>query len=236
MKPECSMPISLFGTKEGMTQVFDTKDGRVLPVTVIKIETNVVVGHRTQARNGYSAVQVGTRVKRPTLFNRPDAGQFAAASKLAGKEIAPRAVVREVRLAGDPGSDLAVGAEIGVEVMDGVAFVDVIGTSKGKGFQGVVKIHHFKGFSRSHGTHEYFRHSGSIGTRLTPGHVLGGKRMARQMGSERVTTQNLRLHGADRERGLLFVVGAVPGPTGGLVEVRSAVKKEAQKRNGKKRS
>ncbi len=229
------MSLSLFGTKEGMTQLYDAKDGRVFPITVIKVEPNVVISHRTQAHNGYSAVQVGTKIKRATLFNRPDAGQFATASAVAGKEIAPRAVLREIRLDADPGSDLAVGTELGADRFEGETFVDVVGTSKGKGFQGVMKKYHFKGFNRGHGTHEYFRHGGSIGTRLTPGHVFGGKKMPGQMGNARVTTQNLRLHGVDKERGLLFIVGAVPGAVGNLVEVRPAVKKASQKRNAKKR-
>ena len=112
-----------------------------------------------------------------------------------------------------------------MERFDGVKFVDVSGTSKGKGYQGVMKKYNFKGFVRSHGTHEFFRHGGSIGTRLTPGHVLKGKKMPGQMGNVRVTTQNLRLHGVDAAKNLLFIVGAVPGHKGSVIEIRPATKK-----------
>lgn len=217
---------SLFGMKQGMTQFFDTKDGAVVPVTVISIDANVVVGHKRVKKHGYSALQVATGAKRATLVNRPTAGHYAAASKAAGKDIAPRALLREIRLTADPGADRAIGTELFVTEFANTKFVDVIGTSKGKGFQGVVRKHHFRGFTRSHGTHEYFRHSGSIGTRLTPGHVLRGKRMGGHMGDERVTIQNLRVHGIDEAKGLLYIVGAVPGATGSYVEVRPAVKKQ----------
>ncbi len=219
------MTLGILGTKVGMTQLFDHEERRVVPVTVIHAEPNIVLKRFTQAKDGYSSVQVGYDDKKPTRINRPDAGQFAKASKDAGKTIGPKKVLREFRLDEDPGDDLAIGAEVTVSLLDGVEFVDVSGTSKGKGTQGVMKRYNFRGSIRTHGTHEFFRHGGAIGTRLTPGHVLRGKKMAGRMGNERVTTQNLRLHSVDAEKNLLFVVGAVPGWKGGLVEVRPAVKK-----------
>ncbi len=217
--------LGILGTKVGMTQLFDSDARKVIPVTVIHAAPNVVLKTFTQDADGYSSVQLGFDDKNPNRVNRADAGQFRKASADAGDTIAPKKVVREFRLDADPGDDLKVGAEVKVDRFDGIKWVDVSGTSKGKGTAGVMKRHNFKGFIRSHGTHEFFRHGGSIGTRLTPGHVLKGKKMGGRMGNERVTTQNLKLHGYDADKNLLFIVGAVPGHKGGLVEVRPAVKK-----------
>jgi large subunit ribosomal protein L3 len=208
-----------------MTQLFDDDERKVIPVTVIQADPNVILKRFTQAKDGYSSVQLGFGARKASRTNRPDAGQFNKASKDAGKTIDPKTVLREFRLDEDPGDDLAIGNEVTVLVLDGVQFVDVSGTSKGKGTQGVMKRYNFRGSIRTHGTHEFFRHGGSIGTRLTPGHVLRGKKMPGRMGNERVTTQNLRLHSVDAEKNLIFIVGAVPGWKGGLVEVRPAVKK-----------
>ena len=224
-KRERVMALGILGTKVGMTQLFDSDKRVVVPVTVVHAEPNIVLRHFTQAKDGYSSVQVAHGNKKATRVNRPDAGQYTGPSAEAGKSIAPRKNIREFRLDSDPGEDLAVGSEITVEHLSGVSFVDVSGTSKGKGTQGVMKRYNFAGSIRTHGTHEFFRHGGSIGTRLTPGHVLKGKKMPGRMGNERVTAQNLRLHGVDAEKNLLFIVGAVPGCKGGLVEVHPAVKK-----------
>jgi len=217
--------LGIIGTKVGMTQLFDSEERKVVPVTVIHANPNIVLKTFTQEADGYSSVQVGFDEASPNRTNRADAGQFRKASADAGSDIGPKKVVREFRLDGDPGADLAVGSEVKVDRFDGVTWVDVSGTSKGKGTAGVMKRHNFKGFIRTHGTHEFFRHGGSIGTRLTPGHVLKGKKMGGRMGNERVTTQNLRLHSVDAEKNLIFVVGAVPGHRNGVVEVRPAVKK-----------
>ncbi len=217
--------LGILGTKIGMTQLFDEEERKVVPVTVVHAEPNVVLRRFTEDKDGYSAIQVGYGEKKATRTNRPDGGQFAAASKVSGKTIAPRQFIGEFRLPADPTDDLSVGAEVTVDKLDGVAFVDVSGTSKGKGTQGVMKRYNFKGFVRTHGTHEFFRHGGSIGTRLTPGHVLKGKKMGGQMGNVRVTTQNLRLHSVDAGKNLLFIVGGIPGHKGAVVEVRPAVKK-----------
>jgi len=219
------MALGILGTKEGMTQLFDEDTRAVVPVTVIHAAPNVVLKQITQDKNGYSAVQVAYKDKKATRVNLPDAGQFRAASEAAGTTITPKDVISEFRLSEDPGADLAVGAEVTVNNFADVKFVDVTGTSKGKGTQGVMKRHNFRGFIRTHGTHEFFRHGGSIGTRLTPGHVLKGKKMGGRMGNETVTTQNLTLYKVDAEKNLLFIKGAVPGPKGGVVSVKPAVKK-----------
>lgn len=224
------MALGILGTKEGMTQLFDEDARAVVPVTVIHAAPNVILQQKTQDTHGYSAVQVGVGDKKVTRTNRPDAGQFAAAGEASGKAIGPKLVVQEFRLPEDPGADLAVGNEISVNVLDGVKLVDVTGTSKGKGTQGVMKRWNFKGSIRTHGTHEFFRHGGSIGTRLTPGHVLKGKKMSGRMGNEQVTTQNLTLYKIDAEKNLLFIKGAVPGAKGGTVFVRPAVKKHGGKK------
>ncbi len=219
------MSLGILGTKEGMTQLFDAESGKVVPVTVVHAAPNVVLQQRTKARDGYSAVQVGYGDKKVTRVNRPEAGNIRKASEEAGKAISPKKVIRELRMDEDPGADLAVGSEVTVAVLEGATYLDVQGVSKGKGTQGVMKRHNFKGSIRTHGTHEFFRHGGSIGTRLTPGHVLKGKKMAGRMGNENVTVQNLRLHKIDAEKNLIFIVGGIPGAKGGVVEVRKAVKR-----------
>lgn len=220
------MTLGILGTKIGMTQLFDEDTRASCPVTVIHAAPNVVLRQFTQARDGYSSVQLGYGEVKPSRVNRPDSGQFTKASTEAGEAIAPTGHLREFRLDADPGDDLKVGSTVTVGLLDGVKFVDVSGTSKGKGTAGVMKRYNFKGAStKSHGTHEFFRHGGSIGTSLTPGHVLKGKKMPGRMGNERVTTQNLKVHSFDTEKNLIFVLGAVAGAKGGLVEVRPAVKK-----------
>ena len=225
-KRERVMSLGILGTKVGMTQVFDDDTRVVTPVTVIHAEPNVVLRQFTQAQDGYSSVQVCYGEVKASRVNRPAAGQFNKASEEAGSTINPSRNIREFRLDADPGEDLSVGSTVTVDRFDGVKFVDVSGTSKGKGTAGVMKRYNFKGAAtKSHGTHEFFRHGGSIGTRLTPGHVLKGKKMPGRMGNERVTVQNLKLHSFDAEKNLIFIVGAIPGAKGGLVEVRPAVKK-----------
>ncbi|MBN94338.1 MAG: 50S ribosomal protein L3 [Deltaproteobacteria bacterium] len=219
------MSLGILGTKEGMTQLFDPDTRKAVPVTVIHAEPNIVLKQHTQDSDGYSSVQVAYGDVKAANLNRPDMGQFNKAATDSGDAISPRRHLREFRLDEDPSDDLAVGAQVTVSLFEDVKFVDVAGTSKGKGTQGVMKLHNFRGFVRTHGTHEFFRHGGAIGTRLTPGHVLKGKKMPARMGNERVTVQNLRVHSIDTERNLLLVVGAIPGARGGLVEVRPATKK-----------
>jgi large subunit ribosomal protein L3 len=217
--------LGILGTKVGMTQLFDADERLATPVTVIHAEPNVVLRRFTQDADGYSSVQVGYKDQRATRTNRPHAGQFARASEASGQTISPKKVIRQWRLDADPGDDLSIGSTVTVELFDGVTFIDVTGISKGKGTQGVMKKYNFKGNVRTHGTHEFFRHGGSIGTRLTPGHVHRGKKMPGRMGNVRVTTQNLRLHSVDVEKNLLFIVGAVPGCKGSVIEIRRAIKR-----------
>jgi large subunit ribosomal protein L3 len=205
----------ILGTKLGMTQVFD-ENNRVVPVTVVKAEPNVVTQVRTEEKDGYTAVQLAAGAIDPRKVNKPVAGHFAKAG------VTPRRHLVELRTA--DASEYTVGQEITAEVFEAGAVVDITGTSKGKGTAGVMKRHNFKGLGSSHGTQRKHRSPGSIGGCATPGRVFKGLRMAGRMGHERVTTQNLKVHKIDAENGLLLIKGAVPGPKGGLVFVRTAAK------------
>ncbi|MDI9916939.1 50S ribosomal protein L3 [Rhodococcus sp. IEGM 1379] len=205
----------ILGTKLGMTQVFD-ENNRVVPVTVVKAGPNVVTQIRTEERDGYSAVQLAFGAIDPRKVNKPVSGQFAKAG------VTPRRHVVELRIADASGYE--VGQELTAEVFEDGAFVDVTGTSKGKGYAGVMKRHGFKGQGASHGTQAVHRRPGSIGACATPGRVFRGTRMAGRMGNDRITTQNLSVHKVDVENGLLLIKGAIPGRKGGLVIVKSAVK------------
>ncbi|MGI8646772.1 MAG: 50S ribosomal protein L3 [Acidimicrobiales bacterium] len=205
----------ILGEKLGMTQVFDEAN-RVVPVTVIKAGPCVVTQVRSQERDGYPAVALAYGAIDPRKVSKPVTGQFAKA------DVPPRRHIVELRTTDAPSYQL--GQEITVEVFDAGQKVDVVGTSKGKGTAGVMKRHGFSGLSASHGTQAKHRSPGSIGGCSTPGRVFKGLRMAGRMGNARVTTQNLTVHKVDAERGLLLVKGAIPGPSGGLVLVRTAVK------------
>jgi large subunit ribosomal protein L3 len=219
--------IGLVGRKLGMTQVF-APDGERVPVTVIQTGPCTVVGKRTPDRDGYSALQIGFEERPPRLVNRPANGFF----KKAG--VKPQGLVREVRLPSAEVDKFEVGQALKPSDVfaQGIA-VDVIGTSKGKGYQGVLKRHHMSGTKNSHGVHEFFRHGGSIGCRLTPGRVHKGKRMGGQMGNERVTVQNLQLFQIIDDDFCILVRGAVPGANGGLVEVKKAATRALYKEVGK---
>jgi large subunit ribosomal protein L3 len=205
----------ILGTKLGMTQVFD-ENNRVVPVTVVKAEPNVVTQVRTEEKDGYTAIQLAAGAIDPRKVNKPVAGHFAKAG------VTPRRHLVELRTT--DASDYTVGQEITAEVFEAGAVVDITGTSKGKGTAGVMKRHNFRGLGSSHGTQRKHRSPGSIGGCATPGRVFKGLRMAGRMGHERVTTQNLKVHKIDAENGLLLIKGAVPGPKGGLVFVRTAAK------------
>jgi large subunit ribosomal protein L3 len=205
----------ILGTKLGMTQVFD-ENNRVVPVTVVRAEPNVVTQVRTEEKDGYTAVQLAAGAIDPRKVNKPVAGHFAKAG------VTPRRHLVELRTT-DAG-EYTVGQEITAEVFEAGAVVDITGTSKGKGTAGVMKRHNFKGLGSSHGTQRKHRSPGSIGGCATPGRVFKGLRMAGRMGHERVTTQNLKVHKIDVENGLLLIKGAVPGPKGGLVFVKTAAK------------
>jgi large subunit ribosomal protein L3 len=205
----------LLGEKLGMTQVWDAS-GRLVPVTVVQAGPCVVTQVRTAERDGYDAVQFGFGAIDPRKVNKPDGGHFAAAG------VTPRRHLIEVRT-GDAG-EYAPGQELTVETFEAGQVVDVIGRTKGKGTAGVMKRHGFKGLGASHGTQRKHRSPGSIGACATPGRVFKGVRMAGRMGAVRQTTQNLTVHAVDAERGLLLIKGAVPGPRGSVVLVKTAAK------------
>jgi large subunit ribosomal protein L3 len=209
----------ILGTKLGMTQVFD-ENNRVVPVTVVKAGPNVVTRIRTPETDGYSAVQLAYGEISPRKINKPLAGQYAAAG------VNPRRHLAEFRLDDEAAAaDYEVGQELTAEIFAAGTYVDVTGTSKGKGFAGTMKRHGFKGQGASHGAQAVHRRPGSIGGCATPARVFKGTRMSGRMGSDRVTTQNLLVHLVDAENGVLLIKGAVPGRTGGLVVVRSAIKR-----------
>ncbi len=206
----------LLGTKLGMTQLWD-ENNKIVPVTVIAAGTNVVTQVRGPEVDGYNAVQIGYGEIDGRKVNKPSAGHFAKAG------VTPRRHLVEIRTA--DASSYEVGQELSPEVFAAGDPVDVTATSKGKGFAGVMKRHGFAGVSASHGSHRNHRKPGSIGGCATPGRVFKGMRMAGQMGNATVTTQNVAVHAVDAEKGLILIKGAVPGPKGGLVIIRTAAKK-----------
>ena len=206
----------ILGTKLGMTQVFD-ESNRVVPVTVVQAGPNVVTQVRTPENDGYTAVQLAFGAIDPRKVNKPKTGHFAKAGAT------PRRHLVELRTS--DAAEYAVGQEITASVFEPGSIVDVVGTSKGKGTAGVMKRHGFHGLGASHGTQRKHRSPGSIGGCATPGRVFKGVRMAGRMGNARVTTQNLTVHRVDVENGLLLIKGAVPGPRGGLLLVKTAAKK-----------
>ncbi|WP_042401231.1 50S ribosomal protein L3 [Streptacidiphilus carbonis] len=205
----------ILGEKLGMTQVWD-ENNRIVPVTVVKAGPNVVTQVHTADGTGYDAVQIGFGEIDPRKVNKPLAGHFAKAG------VTPRRHLVELRTS-DAG-EYTLGQEITAEVFEAGIKVDVTGTSKGKGFAGVMKRHNFHGLGAGHGVQRKHRSPGSIGGCATPGRVFKGMRMAGRMGHERVTTQNLTVHAVDAEKGLLLIKGAIPGPNGGLILVRTAAK------------
>jgi large subunit ribosomal protein L3 len=186
-------------------------------VTVLKLEPNVVVQKKTMENDGYSAVQIGFSATREKLVNQAMAGHFKKAN------VAPQRKLQETRLDADALAKLNVGDTLAMSLLKDCKSLDVTGISKGKGTAGVIKRHHMKGFRATHGTHEYFRHGGSIGCRATPGKVHPGKRMAGRMGNETVTTLNVAVVKLDEGKGLIFLRGAVPGAPGGIVELKPSV-------------
>jgi large subunit ribosomal protein L3 len=206
---------AVLGTKLGMTQVWDA-EGRLVPVTVVQVGTNVVTQVRSAEADGYSAVQLAFGQVDPRKVTKPLKGHFEKAG------VTPRRHVAEIRTS--DAAEFTLGQEITAEAFAAGALVDVIGTTKGKGTAGVMKRHGFAGVSASHGAHRNHRKPGSIGGASTPSRVFKGLRMAGRMGHVRQTTQNLTVHAVDAEKGLLLLKGAVPGPKRGVVVVRSAVK------------
>jgi len=205
----------LLGEKLGMTQVFD-ENNRIVPVTVLAAGPCVVTQVRSVDVDGYAAVQIGYGAIDPRKVNKPETGHFAKAG------VTPRRFSVELRT--DDATEYTLGQEITADLFEAGARVDVSATSKGKGFAGVMKRHGFHGVGASHGAHRNHRKPGSIGACATPGRVFKGTRMSGRMGSDTVTTQNITVHAVDAEKGLILLKGAVPGPKGGLLVIRSAVK------------
>ena len=198
-----------------MSQVWDDQN-RAIAVTIVRVDPVRVVQLKTTDRDGYSAVQVTYGVRKAQRLNKPEAGHFAAADVDPGKRLV------ELRVADT--SEFSVGDELKVDVLSAGDKVDVTAVSKGKGFSGGMKRHNFKGQGASHGNHKHHRAPGSVGACATPARVFKGTRMAGQYGSARVTTLNLEVVKSDPERNLLLLKGAVPGPRGGMVVIRDAVK------------
>ena len=205
----------VLGTKLGMTQVWDANN-RVVPVTVIQAGPCVVTQVRTPDTHGYSAVQLAFGAIDPRKVNKPDAGHFEKAG------VTPRRHVVELRT--DDASEYTVGQEITASVFEAGQLVDVTGTTTGKGFAGVMKRHGFHGHRASHGAHRTHRTPGSIGACATPGRVFKGQKMSGRMGGDTCTTPLLTVQAVDAEKGLLLIKGAIPGPQGGLVMIRTAAK------------
>jgi large subunit ribosomal protein L3 len=206
---------AIVGEKVGMTQVWDD-DNQVIPVTVLRVTPVRVVQVKTPSSDGYSAVQVTYGQRDAGKLTKPAAGHFDKAGVDPG--------VRLVELRLDDVSEYSVGQELAVDLLEAGDRVDVTAVSKGKGFAGVMKRHNFKGQPASHGNHKSHRKPGAVGQCATPARIFRGKKMAGQMGNERVTTLNLSVVRADADSDLLLIKGAVPGPNGGLVVIRDAVK------------
>ena len=205
----------ILGEKLGMTQVWD-ENNRVVPVTVVKAGPCVVTQVRTPENDGYSGVQIAFGQIDPRKVTQPMLGHFAKAG------VTPRRHLLELRF--DDASDYALGQELGADTFEAGSNIDVTGVTKGKGFAGTMKRHGFHGVSASHGAHKNHRKPGSIGACATPGRVFKGVRMSGRMGGITQTTQNLKIHAVDTEKGLILVKGAIPGPAGSVVLLRSAAK------------
>jgi large subunit ribosomal protein L3 len=213
------MGIGLLGKKLGMTQIFG-EDGSAIPVTVIKAGPCAIVQKKTVSSDGYNGIQLGFQeVEKANRVNKPLTGHFKKA------EVTPRKFLREFRVEEGELETHELGGEVSVEIFEPGEFVDVTGTSKGKGFAGVMKRYHFKGAPASRGTHENFRHGGSIGQNMTPGRTMKGRKMPGHMGFKRVTVQNLKVVDVRGDTNILMVEGAIPGPTNGFVMIKKAVKK-----------
>ncbi|RRC95644.1 50S ribosomal protein L3 [Schaalia canis] len=206
---------ALLGRKLGMTQVWDA-EGRLVPLTVVQVDTNVVTQLRTEEVDGYTAVQIGFGDIHERKVTKPLAAHFEKAG------VAPRRHLTEVRTSSADSYEL--GQELAADLFEAGEHVDVSGNTKGKGFAGVMKRHGFAGVSASHGAHRNHRKPGSIGACATPGRIFKGQRMAGRMGGVRRTVQNLTIQAVDVEKGLLLISGAIPGPKNGVVLVRTAVK------------
>ncbi len=209
------MAIEFLCRKVGMTRVFE-EDGRCRAVTVLDATPNAVVQKRIPETHGYSALQLAVGERRARTLSKPEAGHFEKAG------VAPKRWLAETRVSEEEAAAYEPGQELTVELFEKGQRVDVIGKSKGRGTAGVVKRHNFAVHTEGHGTHEFFRHGGSIGAGAFPGRVIKGLKMSGRMGNHRVTTRNLEVVHVDPERNLLYLSGSVPGHPNGLVRVRAA--------------
>jgi large subunit ribosomal protein L3 len=205
--------LGLFAKKVGMTQIFD-EAGNMVPVTVMRVDPNIVIAHKTEEKDGYKAVLVGVDDAKKSRVTKPYAGQFP-------ENIVPKKTLKELR---DFEKEVAVGDSLGLEILEGVRYVDVSGTSKGKGFQGVVKRYGFGGGRKTHGS-KFHREPGSTGQSTYPGKTFKNVKLPGRMGREKVTVLSLRVVKMDTEKQLMLVQGSVPGINKGLVFVRAAVKR-----------
>jgi large subunit ribosomal protein L3 len=213
------MGIGLIGKKLGMTQIFG-ENGSAIPVTVVKTGPCFVVQKKTTESDGYNALQVGfEEITKASRANKPRTGHFKKA------ELPPMAKLKEFRVDAEEISSYEKGSEIPIDFFTPGDFVDVTGVSIGKGFAGVMKRHNFAGQPGGHGTHEFFRHGGSIGNNTTPGRTLKGRKMAGQMGNKKVTVQSLKVIEVRGDTNVVMIEGAVPGPKNGYVLLKKAVKK-----------
>jgi large subunit ribosomal protein L3 len=211
--------VGIIGRKLGMTQ-YHGEDGTVNRVTAVEAGPCVVVAKRTVEKDGYSALQLGFGEYPERLIKLPVRGQFRKA------DVEPKRVLKEFRCPEDVANEYDVGDEVTVDaIFEAGDFVDVTGTSKGRGFSGVMRRHHFAGAVASHGSHEYFRHGGAIGQNMTPGRVFKGVKMAGQHGNRRITTQNIKVVGIDKKANVIFLNGSVPGGRRAVVAINKAIKK-----------
>jgi len=212
----------ILGKKVGMTQLFDSK-GDVHPATVLQAGPCVVTQHKTQTKDGYDCAQIGlVEFMKESKLSQPERGH------LAKNNVPPVRFIREVPIEAEGDEPVKPGDRVLVEMFDGEKFVDIVGVSKGKGFQGVVKRHHFAGGPKSHGS--MFQVTGSIGSSAFPSRVFKGMRMSGHMGNARVTQRNLRVLGVDKDENLLVVEGSVPGPEGGYIVITKAKKPPRERR------
>lgn len=209
------MAIELLCRKLGMTRLF-LDSGECAPVTVLDASPNTVIDKMTDERDSYSALQLGVGERNESRFGKAEAGHFKA------HDLKPLALLRECRVTSEEAAAFEIGQQIDSAIFEEGQKIDVTGTSKGRGFAGVVKRHGFKVKKQTHGTHEAFRHAGSIGAGSSPGHVIKGMPMAGHLGNARVTIKNLTILKIDTEKNLLFVRGSVPGHIDGYVSVRDA--------------
>ncbi|MEE2755890.1 MAG: 50S ribosomal protein L3 [Myxococcota bacterium] len=222
----------ILGKKIGMTSVFD-EDGQQIAVTVVETTGNIVVDKRTDERDGYSALVLGFGEKRAKISSKPVLGQFEKNNLVEtknGREVIKRHV-REFRVENEELDAVSIGDEVAAaELFDAGELVDVVGTSKGRGFTGVMKRYNFRGGKATHGVHEYYRHGGSIGMCAWPARVFKNKKMPGQHGNKRTTVQKLTVVGIRPEDGVVLIRGGIPGPKGGLVMIKKAIKRSPDMR------